>query len=236
MQMLDVLDLHVYYGGIHALKGLSISVEKGQIVTLVGSNGAGKSSTLRAIAGLIKNIKGNIVYKGGEITGKSPVDIVAAGIMMSPEGRKIFPHLTVFENLMLGAYSRSNKAEIEKDLAWIFELFPRLRERNDQKGGTLSGGEQQMLALARALMGAPDLILLDEPSLGLAPLLVRSVFEIIEYINKLGKTVLLVEQNAYAALKIAHYAYVLEVGSIVLEGNGKDLLKDSRIRDAYLGG
>lgn len=236
MQMLDIRDLHVYYGGIHALKGLSISVEKGQIVTLVGANGAGKSSTLRAVAGLIKNVKGNIVYKGKEITGKSPVDIVSAGIMMAPEGRKIFPHLTVFENLMLGAYSRSNKAEIEKDLDWVYELFPRLKERNDQKGGTLSGGEQQMLALARALMGAPDLILLDEPSLGLAPLLVKSVFDIIEYINKMGKTVLLVEQNAYAALKIAHYAYVLEVGSIVLEGNGKELLKDSRIRDAYLGG
>jgi branched-chain amino acid transport system ATP-binding protein len=234
--MLEVRDLHVFYGGIHALKGLSIKVEEGQIVTLVGANGAGKSSTLRAISGLIKNVKGSILYKDKEITGKSPVDIVTAGIMMSPEGRKIFPHLTVFENLMLGAYSRDNKAEIEKDLDWVYELFPRLKERSAQKGGTLSGGEQQMLALARALMGAPDLILLDEPSLGLAPLLVRSVFDIIEYINKMGKTVLLVEQNAYAALKVAHYAYVLEVGSIVLEGNGKDLLKDARIREAYLGG
>lgn len=234
--MLDIRDLHVYYGGIHALKGISISVPKGEIVTLVGANGAGKSSTLRAIAGLIKNTKGNILYNGVEITGKSPVDIVSAGIMMAPEGRKIFPHLTVFENLMLGAYSRNDKAGVQKDLDWVYDLFPRLKERSDQKGGTLSGGEQQMLALARALMGAPELILLDEPSLGLAPLLVKSVFDIIEYINKMGKTVLLVEQNAYAALKIAHYAYVLEVGAIVLKGHGKELLKDARIRDAYLGG
>jgi branched-chain amino acid transport system ATP-binding protein len=234
--MLKVQDLNVYYGGIHALKGLSINVEKGRIVTLIGANGAGKSSTLRAISGLIKNIKGSIVYNGREIVGKNPVDIVTSGIMMAPEGRKIFPHLSVLENLMLGAYSRSNKAEIEKDLSWVYELFPRLIERNDQKGGTLSGGEQQMLALARTLMGAPDLILLDEPSLGLAPLLVKSVFDIIVNINQAGKTVLLVEQNAFAALKIAHYGYVLEVGSIVLEGAGKDLLKDSRIREAYLGG
>ena len=234
--MLKVQDLHVYYGGIHALKGLSINVEKGQIVTLIGANGAGKSSTLRAISGLIKNLKGSIVYNGAEIAGKNPVDIVTAGIMMAPEGRKIFPHLSVLENLMLGAYSRSNKAEIEQDLGWVYDLFPRLKERRDQKGGTLSGGEQQMLALARTLMGAPKLILLDEPSLGLAPLLVKSVFDIIVNINQAGKTVLLVEQNAFAALKIAHYAYVLEVGAIVLEGSGKDLITDSRIRDAYLGG
>jgi len=234
--MLKVQDLHVYYGGIHALKGLSINVDKGRIVTLIGANGAGKSSTLRAISGLIKNLKGSIVYNGREIAGKNPVDIVTAGIMMAPEGRKIFPHLSVLENLMLGAYSRSNKAEIEKDLDWVYELFPRLKERHAQKGGTLSGGEQQMLALARTLMGAPDLILLDEPSLGLAPLLVKSVFDTIVNINQLGKTVLLVEQNAFAALKIAHYAYVLEVGAIVLEGTGKDLIKDTRIRDAYLGG
>ena len=234
--MLNVRDLQVYYGGIHALKNVSIHVEKGQIVTLIGANGAGKSSTLRAISGLIKNLKGNITYKGNEIAGKSPVDIVSSGIMMAPEGRKIFPHLSVLENLMLGAYSRNNKAEVQKDLEWVLELFPRLKERNHQKGGTLSGGEQQMLALARALMGAPDLILLDEPSLGLAPLLVKTVFDIIVNINRMGKTVLLVEQNAYAALKIANYAYVLEVGAIVLEGPGKDLLKDPRICAAYLGG
>ncbi len=234
--MLDIRDLHVYYDGIHALKGISINVQRGQIVTLIGANGAGKSSTLRAISGLIKNVKGSIEYDGRPIVGKSPVDIVRTGIMMAPEGRKIFPHLSVFENLMLGAYSRDAKAEIEKDLGWVYELFPRLRERKDQKGGTLSGGEQQMLAVGRALMGAPDLILLDEPSLGLAPLLVKNVFDIIETINGMGKTVLLVEQNAYAALKIAHYAYVLEVGSIVLEGTGNELLKNSKVCEAYLGG
>lgn len=234
--MLDIRDLHVYYDGIHALKGISINVQRGQIVTLIGANGAGKSSTLRAISGLIKNVKGSIEYDGRPIVGKSPVDIVRTGIMMAPEGRKIFPHLSVFENLMLGAYSRNAKAEIEKDLGWVYELFPRLRERKDQKGGTLSGGEQQMLAVGRALMGAPNLILLDEPSLGLAPLLVKNVFDIIETINGMGKTVLLVEQNAYAALKIAHYAYVLEVGSIVLEGTGSELLKNSKVCEAYLGG
>lgn len=234
--MLSIRDLHVYYGGIHALKGITLQVPKGRIVTLIGANGAGKSSTLRAVAGLIKNMKGSIAYNGREIAGKSPVDVATAGILMSPEGRKIFPHLTVLENLMLGAYTRSDKAEIEKDLEWVYGLFPRLRERSAQKGGTLSGGEQQMLAVARALMGAPDLIMLDEPSLGLAPLLVRNIFDIIETINRMGKTVLLVEQNAFAALKIAHYAYVLEVGAIVLEGSGKDILKDPRVREAYLGG
>lgn len=234
--MLKVKDLHVYYGGIHALKGVSLHVPEGKIVTLVGANGAGKSSTLRAISGLIKNMKGSVLYKGGEMAGKSPVDVAKAGIMMSPEGRKIFPHLTVRENLMLGAYTRSDKAEIEKDLEWVYNLFPRLKERNVQKGGTLSGGEQQMLAVARALMGAPDLIMLDEPSLGLAPLLVRSVFDIIVNINQMGKTVLLVEQNAFAALKIAHYAYVLEVGAIVLEGSGPEILKNSKVCEAYLGG
>lgn len=234
--MLNVRDLHVYYGGIHALKGISINVNEGQIVTLVGANGAGKSSTLRAISGLIKHVQGSILYNGAELAGKSPVDIVSAGIMMAPEGRKIFPHLTVLENLMLGAYSRNDKAKILKDIEWVYDLFPRLKERNTQKGGTLSGGEQQMLALARALMGAPDLILLDEPSLGLAPLLVKSVFDIIVSINKMGKTVLLVEQNAFAALKIAHYAYVLEVGTIVLEGTGQEIMKNTRVCEAYLGG
>lgn len=234
--MLSVRDLHVYYGGIHALKGISLEVPKGKIVTLIGANGAGKSSTLRAICGLTKNIKGSILYNGQEMAGKSPVDVATAGILMSPEGRKIFPHLTVLENLMLGAYTRSNKAEIEKDLSWVYKLFPRLGERKSQKGGTLSGGEQQMLAVARALMGAPDLLMLDEPSLGLAPLLVKSIFDIIITINGMGKTVLLVEQNAFAALKIAHYAYVLEVGTIVLEGSGQDIMKDSRVCEAYLGG
>jgi branched-chain amino acid transport system ATP-binding protein len=181
-------------------------------------------------------MQGSILYNGREMAGKSPVDVATAGILMSPEGRKIFPHLTVLENLMLGAYTRGNKAEIAKDLSWIYKLFPRLEERKSQKGGTLSGGEQQMLAVARALMGAPDLIMLDEPSLGLAPLLVKSIFDIIVTINGMGKTVLLVEQNAFAALKIAHYAYVLEVGTIVLEGSGKDIMKDTRVCEAYLGG
>lgn len=234
--MLNIQDLHVYYGGIHALKGVSLTVPKGKIVTLIGANGAGKSSTLRAVSGLIKNLQGSITYNGSEIIGKSPVDIVTAGIMMAPEGRKIFPHLSVLDNLMLGAYSRTNKKEIETDLGWVYQLFPRLKERSLQRGGTLSGGEQQMLAVARALMGAPDLILLDEPSLGLAPLLVKNVFDIIVNINKMGKTVLLVEQNAFAALKIADYAYVLEVGSIVLEGSGKEMIKDARVCEAYLGG
>jgi branched-chain amino acid transport system ATP-binding protein len=233
--MLAVKDLHVTYGGIHALKGISINVPKGQIVTLIGANGAGKSSTLRALSGLIKNKKGSIIYNGIDITNYGPVEIVKAGIGMSPEGRRIFPHLTVFENLMLGAYSRDNQAEIQRDLTWVFQLFPRLEERAQQKGGTLSGGEQQMLAVARALMSAPELILLDEPSLGLAPKLVREVFAIITSINQQGKTVLLVEQNAYASLKIAHYAYVLEVGTIVLEGPGEKLIVDPRVRDAYLG-
>ena len=234
--MLNVKDLHVYYGGIHALKGLSIDVPEGKIVTLIGANGAGKSSTLRAIAGLIKNKKGNITYKNQTIGTKDPVSIVKAGISLSPEGRKIFPHLSVLDNLRLGAYSRKDKDQVQTDMQWIFELFPRLLERRDQKGGTLSGGEQQMLALGRAMMSAPDLIMLDEPSLGLAPLLVKDVFDIIETINRNGKTVLLVEQNAYAALKIAHYAYVLEVGAVVLEGDGKDLLADKRVCEAYLGG
>jgi len=234
--MLEIRDLHVYYGGIHALKGISMNVPKGRIVTLIGANGAGKSSTLRAVSGLIKNIRGTIQYGGRTIAGKNPAEIVREGIMMAPEGRRIFPHLTVVENLMLGAYSRSDKVEIQRDLDWVFNLLPRLRERKDQKGGTLSGGEQQMLALARALMGAPDLILLDEPSLGLAPILVKNVFDLIKSINAAGKTVLLVEQNAFAALKIAHYAYVLETGTIVLEGSGNELMKNARVREAYLGG
>lgn len=234
--MLDVQDLHVYYGGIHALKGLTLQVRRGRIATLIGANGAGKSSTLRTIAGLVRARKGRIIFNGRNIAAMSPVDIVKAGIAMAPEGRKIFPHLSVMENLMLGAYARSDTGGIQKDLAWVFNLFPQLDKRKDQKGGTLSGGEQQMLALGRTLMSAADLILLDEPSLGLAPKLVREVFEIIGAINRQGKTVLLVEQNAFAALKLAHYAYVLEVGSIVLEGTGEQLIADPRVREAYLGG
>ncbi len=234
--MLKVQDLHVYYGGIHALKGISIEVPKGKVVTLIGCNGAGKSSTLRAVAGLIKNKKGRITYNGADLTGRDPVEIVKSGIVMSPEGRRIFPHLTVQENLRLGAYSRSDEPQILKDIEWIFELFPKLRDRKDQKGGTLSGGEQQMLALGRALMSAAEVVMMDEPSLGLAPMLVKEVFDIIAAINRQGKTVLLVEQNAFAALKIADYAYVLEVGAIVLEGTGAQLIADDRVKSAYLGG
>jgi branched-chain amino acid transport system ATP-binding protein len=234
--MLKVQDLHVYYGGIHALKGISIDVPRGRIVTLIGANGAGKSSTLRAIAGLIKNKKGTITYNGADLSKLGPVEIVKSGIVMSPEGRRIFPHLTVLENLRLGAYSRSDEPQIVKDIDWIFDLFPKLKDRKDQKGGTLSGGEQQMLALGRALMSAADVVMMDEPSLGLAPMLVKEVFDIIAAINQQGKTVLLVEQNAFAALKIAHYAYVLEVGVIVLQGTGAELIADARVREAYLGG
>jgi len=234
--MLKVRDLHVHYGGIHALKGVSLEAPRGKVVTLIGANGAGKSSTLRAIAGLIKNKKGAITYGDRDVGAMNPVDVVKAGIAMSPEGRRIFPHLTVYENLLLGAYSREDKDGIARDLRWVYDLFPRMHERREQKGGTLSGGEQQMLAVGRALMSAPEVLMLDEPSLGLAPILVREVFEIIRAINEKGMTVLLVEQNAYAALKVAHYAYVLETGRIVLEGTGHDLSRDKRVCEAYLGG
>ena len=234
--MLSIKDLHVHYGGIHAIKGISLEVPRGKVVTLIGANGAGKSSTLRAIAGIVKKSSGSIELEGSEISGLAPEDIVKSGIMMAPEGRKILPHLTVLENLMLGAFSRNDPGGIDRDLAWVYELFPRLKERAWQKGGTLSGGEQQMLAVGRALMGSPSLLMLDEPSLGLAPILVKDVFDIIQAINNEGKTVLLVEQNAYAALKIADAAYVLEVGRIVLSGTGKQLLNDPKVREAYLGG
>ena len=234
--MLRIKDLDVHYGGIHAIKGISIEVPRGKIVTLIGANGAGKSSTLRAVAGLVHKSGGSVLFDGKEIGKLAAEDIVKAGITMAPEGRRIFPHLTVLENLMLGAFGRSDKVGINRDIAWVYELFPRLKERLWQKGGTLSGGEQQMLAVGRALMGSPKLIMLDEPSLGLAPLLVKEVFDIIRTINEEGKTVLLVEQNAYAALKIAHAAYVLEVGSIVLSGTGEELLRDPKVREAYLGG
>ena len=234
--MLNIKDLHVHYGGIHAIKGISLEVPRGKVVTLIGANGAGKSSTLRAIAGIVKKSSGSIELEGREISGLAPEDIVKSGIMMAPEGRKILPHLTVLENLMLGAFSRNDPGGIDRDLAWVYELFPRLKERAWQKGGTLSGGEQQMLAVGRALMGSPSLLMLDEPSLGLAPILVKDVFDIIQAINNEGKTVLLVEQNAYAALKIADAAYVLEVGRIVLSGTGKQLLNDPKVREAYLGG
>ena len=239
--MLKIEDLNVYYGAIHAVKGISLSIPRGSIVTLIGANGAGKSSTIRAVAGLVRNVKGNIVYTPPEgepvnLVGKAPEEMVKLGIAMSPEGRRILPHLTVEENLQLGAFIRNDREGVERDRDHVYELFPRLKERSWQKGGTLSGGEQQMLAVGRALMSQPHLVMLDEPSLGLAPLLVKEVFDIIGEINALGKTVLLVEQNAFAALKIADYAYVLEVGAIVLEGTGAQLIADDRVKSAYLGG
>ncbi|MDM8216593.1 ABC transporter ATP-binding protein [uncultured Desulfovibrio sp.] len=241
--MLEIRDLYVRYGGVQAVQGVSLSIPRGSIVTLVGANGAGKSSIIRSIAGLNKNISGEILLtrREGEeprsLVGLKPEDMVRNGISLSPEGRRILPHLTVAENLRLGAYARSDEDGIAADLEKVYTLFPRLRERSWQKGGTLSGGEQQMLAVGRALMASPDLVMLDEPSLGLAPLLVREIFRVIERINsEEGKTVLLVEQNAYAALSVAHYAYILEVGRVVLEGPGKELLENPGVKEAYLGG
>ena len=233
--MLNIRNLHVYYGGIHAVKGISLSIPKGHIVTLIGANGAGKSSTVRTISGLVRGT-GEIIYKDQNILGKPPEYIVRQGIALSPEGRRILPQLTVEENLRLGAYIRDDKEGIQKDMEWVYDLFPRLRERAWQPGGTLSGGEQQMLAVGRALMSNPEVVMLDEPSLGLAPILVKEIFEIIKLINGLGKTVLLIEQNAFAALSVAHYAYILETGSVVLEGPGKELLHNPQVKEAYLGG
>ena len=244
--MLEIKDLHVHYGGIHAVQGVSMLIPQGRIVTLIGANGAGKSSVIRSISGLVKDTKGEVLFtpaardgsepRTEQLLGKSPEDIIRRGISVSPEGRRILPHLTVEENLMLGAYIRNDKEGIAQDIDWVYNLFPRLGERSWQKGGTLSGGEQQMLAVGRALMSRPDLVMLDEPSLGLAPLLVREIFDIILKINAEGKTVLLVEQNALAALSIAHYAYVLEVGRVVAEAPGQELLKDPKVKEAYLGG
>ena len=240
--MLKINDLHVHYGGIHAVKGVTLSIPRGSVVTLIGANGAGKSSIIRSIAGLVKGAKGEVLLtrKEGDapvqLLGQPAENMVRSGIALSPEGRRILPHLSVAENLQLGAWCREDKEGIAKDIEMVYDLFPRLRERSWQKGGTLSGGEQQMLAVGRALMSQPDLVMLDEPSLGLAPILVREIFDIIRHINEQGKTVLLVEQNAYAALSIAHYAYILEVGSVVLEGPGKDMLKNPKVREAYLGG
>ena len=240
--MLNVETINVYYGAIHAIKDVSFHVEEGEIVTLIGANGAGKSSIIRSVAGLVKGASGEILLTRNE--GDKPVNLlgmpaenmVRNGIALSPEGRRILPHLTVAENLTLGAWCRKDEDGIAHDRELVYKLFPRLKERSWQKGGTLSGGEQQMLAVGRALMSRPDLIMLDEPSLGLAPILVREIFDIIRRINEDGKTVLLVEQNAYAALSIADYAYILEVGSVVLEGPGKDMLKNPKVREAYLGG
>jgi len=233
--MLKVDNLNVYFGGIHALKGITFNVPKGKVITLIGANGAGKSTTLRTICSLIKPKVGKIKFNNKIITNISTDQIVKRGIALIPEGRRIFPNLSVLENLQLGAYARDNSKAVEKDLEWVYELFPRIKERLWQKGGTLSGGEQQMLAVARGLMSRPKLLMLDEPSLGLAPLLVKEIFDIIKRIHQEGMTVLLVEQNAFAALKIADFAYVLETGKVVLEGTGKELLQDERVKKAYLG-
>ena len=233
--MLKIENLHVAYGGIQALRGISLEVPDGKIVTLIGANGAGKSTTLRTISGLVKAASGSITWNGEELLGK-PIDkIVTSGIAMSPEGRRVFPDMTVLENLKIGAYLRKDKAEIQKDIEWVYSLFPRLQERSWQLAGTLSGGEQQMLAVGRALMSRPKLMMLDEPSLGLAPLVVQDIFKIIQEINRQGVTVLLIEQNANMALKIADLAYVLETGNITMSGTGAELLADERVKEAYLG-
>ena len=233
--MLKIENLHVSYGGIQALRGISLEVPDGKIVTLIGANGAGKSTTLRTITGLVKAGSGSIQWNGEELLGK-PIDkIISAGIAMSPEGRRVFADMPVLENLRIGAYLRKDKAEIAKDVQWVYELFPRLEERSWQLAGTLSGGEQQMLAVGRALMSRPKLMMLDEPSLGLAPLVVQDIFSIIREINKQGVTVLLIEQNANMALKIADLAYVLETGNITMSGTGAELLANEKVREAYLG-
>ena len=231
--ILSIHDLSVNYGGIEAVKGISFDVHEGEIVTLIGANGAGKSSTLRTIAGLVKPSGGTINFRGDNITGRDATTIVKKGITLVPEGRHIFPDLTVLENLKVGAYLRSD--DISGDIQWVYDLFPRLRERSWQAGGTLSGGEQQMLAVGRALMARPKLIMMDEPSLGLAPLVVRDIFEIIRQINHQGVSILLIEQNANMALKVADSAYVMETGCITLSGAGKDLLNNETVKKAYLG-
>ena len=233
--MLSITDLHVSYGGIKALRGIDINIEENKIVTLIGANGAGKSSTLRAIMGLIKIDEGKIKYDDEDLTNHKTMDIVKKGIVLVPEGRKVFVNLSVEENLILGAYTRNDKAGINKDIEEIYKLFPRLKERSWQKAGTLSGGEQQMLAVGRAMMIKPKVLMMDEPSLGLAPLLVKDIFDIIKEIHSQGNTILLVEQNAKKALEIADYGYVLETGRLVLEGEGQKLLRDERVKEAYLG-
>ena len=233
--MLKIQQLRVSYGGIQALRGIDLEVPDGKIVTLIGANGAGKSTTLRTISGLVKAESGSIQWNGEELLGK-PIDkIISAGIAMSPEGRRVFADLTVLENLKLGAYLRKDKAEIEKDLKWVYELFPRLEERNWQSAGTLSGGEQQMLAVGRALMSRPKLMMLDEPSLGLAPVIVTQVFDIIKEINKEGMAIMLIEQNAQKVLEFCDQAYIMQVGKVAISGRGRDLLEDNAVAAAYLG-
>ena len=233
--MLKIKDLHVSYGGIRALRGVDLEVPDGKIVTLIGANGAGKSTLLRTISGLVKADSGSITYNGKELLGMPINKVLEEGIAHAPEGRRVFPDMTVLENLKIGAYLRKDKAEIEKDIQWVYSLFPRLEERSWQLAGTLSGGEQQMLAVGRALMSRPKVLMMDEPSLGLAPLVVQGIFDIIRTINEQGVTVLLIEQNANMALKIADIAYVLETGEITKKGSGAELLADESIKEAYLG-
>ncbi len=231
--ILEIRDLQVRYGGIEAVKNISFDVPEGEIVTLIGANGAGKSSTLRSIAGLVKPATGTISFMGEDITGKDANEIVSHGVVLVPEGRRIFPDLTVLENLKIGAYLRND--DLTEDLNWVYDLFPRLKERSWQAGGTLSGGEQQMLAVGRALMARPKVLMMDEPSLGLAPIIVKGIFDIIKEINKQGVTVLLIEQNANMALKTANLGYVMETGRVTLTGTGQELLNNEAVKAAYLG-
>ena len=233
--MLKVENLQVAYGGIQALRGIDLEVPDGKIVTLIGANGAGKSTTLRTISGLVKAKAGSVTYDGVELLGKPINAVLEAGIAQVPEGRRVFANLTVLENLQAGAYLRKDKDGIEKDIQWVYELFPRLQERSWQLAGTLSGGEQQMLAVGRGLMSRPKVLMMDEPSLGLAPLVVQGIFEIIREINRQGVTILLIEQNANMALKTADLAYVLETGTITMKGTGAELLADESVKEAYLG-
>lgn len=234
--MLEVKEIDVYYGAIHALKKMSLEVEQGSIVTLIGANGAGKTTTLKTISGILRPKSGTVSYKGTDITKTAPEKIVGMGISQVPEGRRVFHTMSVLENLEMGAYLRNDKKEIQKDMDNVFARFPRLKERYKQMAGTLSGGEQQMLAIGRALMARPELMLMDEPSMGLAPLLVKEIFEIIKDINSRGTTILLVEQNANMALSIADKAYVIETGEIVLQGSAEQLMKSEEVKKAYLGG
>lgn len=233
--MLKVKNLHTYYGNIHALKGIDLEVEQGEIVTLIGSNGAGKTTTLGSITGLLKASEGKVYYEGNDITNKAPSDIVKLGISLSPEGREVFPQLSVEENLKLGAFTRNDRNGIKESFERVYDLFPRLLERKKQTASTLSGGEQQMLAIGRSLMTSPKLLFLDEPSLGLSPNLVLMIFELIKSISEQGTTVLLIEQNAHMALSIADRGYVIETGKVTIKGNAKDMLNDENIKKAYLG-
>jgi len=236
MSMLEVKDMVVSYGAIKALRGISFRVEEGEIISLIGSNGAGKTTTLHSLSNIIKKTSGSISFNGVDITNLGADKIVKMGLIQVPEGRRVFANMSVKENLEMGAYLRNDKEQIKKDLEWCYELFPRLKERLNQISGTLSGGEQQMLAMARALMSKPKLLLLDEPSMGLAPILVDEIFEIIQKISSSGTTILLVEQNAYKALSIANRAYILETGEITKDGNAQDLITDKSVISAYLGG